>query len=214
MQHISPHFSGSSLEEWLFYFIPSIFGGFQILMRAEDGSVISGKGKITSTRSIDLSFFIEGLGKRVEFEARPDPAFPWRIRVLNAAPMDGVWKLDHVEAGSARLVPFSDDMFFLSSKELGIKVNARKSISRLAVCPLIVEGINGCEMILEEYPLMDRKRQKALPAEPPRKHFFGSCRFVRYVAESGRTPIEVLAIIIAVAGWRLFPDYMPNDSCS
>jgi hypothetical protein len=163
MQHVSPYSKFPGFEEWLIYFeCPLLRTTFTI-------SFVGPESKLTGTgsysfprRGYELSLSLEGLGKRVTVETKLDKSNRPMQKFFQNGSQSGIIVLDPDIMGTCIV----RNNYFnagpavqISNKARDCMLTATKSEPRDVSCPLVVEGLTGAEMILEDYSMLNRSRR-------------------------------------------------------
>jgi hypothetical protein len=75
---------------------------------------------------------------------------------------------------------------------------------------MLVFGIENCEMVLERYVMLDRRRKRALPDNGLKWNFVGSCRSVRYTEDIINRRLVGISILVAVSEFIVGDYYMAS----
>ena len=204
--------SAAGIEKWLLYYSERILRNtFGISLTDDSGAVACvGHGEWSKTRKAGHCLFIEGFGKRTELRAEDWLRLPVRSKWdVGELTLSGVWKIDGVEVGSCTLMNgWELPVLDLVSKPLGCRIKLFRSDPRRAVCPLVVEGFDGYEMVLEDYAEMPGAERAGLPKLPKGNGYVGSLRAMRYVAPESRPKLEGVGLITAITQQIIMQEYV------
>jgi hypothetical protein len=90
------------------------------------------------------------------------------------------------------------------------RIEAYRAVPNFVACPMLVFGIENCEMVLERYVMLDRRRKRALPDNGLKWNFVGSCRSVRYTEDIINRRLVGISILVAVSEFIVGDYYMAS----
>jgi len=213
MGHQNAVFSQAAVQEWLIYFKRS-YRTFAVDICGEGKEYPIG-GRYSYSGNIDLSLQIDVPSGVLELDLRADKSSPWNRRLFGTAPLVGKVLLVGIEGGSCRVENShhkGTPVIHLESLNPRCEIDAHRTDVDLTTCPLIVSGIDSCEMVLEDYEMLDRSRRQALPATKPRRNFVGSCRTLDSSPDPVGRALKEIGLLVAVTQ-LIVKDYFMRVVC-
>src|SRR5882724_3651380 len=178
-KHETNLFSTPPLEEWLLYFKqrPATFE-----FTVTNGSTQHvAHGRCAFLFAVDLSISIAGFARSIKLQLESDKTKGKLRRFFGTAPLLGDIFLNEEPTG--RCITQNSHkpdipVIRVENRKPAWALEAYRAAPKHVSCPLLVFGLPGFEVVLEDYYTITRELRRRLPDTPLRRHFVGSCRAI------------------------------------
>ena len=211
MHHHCNAFSQASVQEFLFYFKRSL-RTFSFWIIGEESELrIDGKQSYPRKKFISLTAQVANTAFGLDLDI--DKEAHWTRKVGGTSPLIGsivsgseiigtCWAENDQKGGPVIRVETCDPRS---------RLEAHKTDPGLVMCPLLVSGLENCEVVLENYYSLARARRQELPQTKLKRHFVGSCRTKRYREDPLGDDLLPLTILVSVSQFIVQEHYMALD---
>ena len=181
---------------------------FKVCLVGERAEYVA-EGRYMYSHTMDLSFCMEGFGRNTALQLQADKAASWGRRLFGTAPLVGDLTLAGQRAGRC-IVQDSHEaekaVIRLESNNPVWVLEAHRREPRYVVSPLCICGIDGAEIVLEDYYMLAKYQRVGLPDHIEKTHYAGSCHNLsRGTLERF---IEGIGVIVTVNALTVRDSYM------
>jgi hypothetical protein len=212
MRHHSDAFSQTPLQEWLIYFKRS-YRTFSVWIIGDDKEYRA-DGRYSYSFNVEVSLQIDVPDNLIALDLKADKRARWNRRLFGTAPLVGTIVMAGAESGSCCVENSHQEetpVIRVETKNPHCRLEAYRANPGLVSCPLLVFGMENCEVVLEDYEMLDKVRRRALPETPPKRNFVGSCRTIQYSPDPIGRAINEITVVVAVAHLIVKERYMRSD---
>ena len=208
--------SSNTIEKWFIYFRPAfVKPSFTLSLTSGTGVVVcEGVGEHKRTSTGGYAITIDGFGRKTDLVVEFRESTPDGIRAEDGTQiLAGCWKIDGIEVGNAVLMDgYTKPVFeLLVSRPLKYRLQVFRS-NREPVCPLVVEGFDGYEMVLGHYSDLLKEERSSLPQSRPKRDFVALLKAIRYIAPDARPRLEAIGTIVAAAVLIISQEYLRSTT--
>lgn len=213
MRHQNAAFSQPAVQEWLLYFKRSS-KTFSVEITGEEKNYTVG-GRYTYSGNIDVSLQMDVSGGCLELALKADKSSPRNRQLFGTSPLVGPIVFAGMEIGSCRVENSHDEdkpVIRVETRNPSCRLEAFRVAANLVTCPLFIRGLEDCEVVLEDYEMLDKIGRKTLPKIRPGRHFVGSCRALNFAPDPVGRALKEIALVVAVAQ-LIVKDYFMRVAC-
>jgi hypothetical protein len=200
MQHANNNFSRPPVQEWLIYFKRS-FKTFSIWIIGDDKEY-KVDGQYCYSGNVNVSLKMNAMGNVIGLDLKTDVNSSWNRRLFGTAPLVGFVILDGNQIGSCIVQNSHQEgisVIHVENRKPIYQLDAHWTETGWVAFPLLVFGIENCEMILEYYQMMDKGRRQQLPNNNHKKYFVGSCRSTHFTEDPISGVVPGISLVVAVS---------------
>jgi len=201
MYHKNDAFSGSPLDEWLIYFTRSTKSILIQIIGADGTRGVHGQYSFSTENILSLQMDVPGKSLLLNLKVERGGGGETWIFLSDDRLVGDIISAGN-QSGACVVVNSHNEnqpVIRVENRDPHYLLEAYRMEASLVKCPLLVFGINGCEMVLEDYYMLDQQRNLALPENELRRNFVGSCRSVRYSPDSIEELLDGICLIVAIS---------------